>query len=102
MVHGFSRMLQMVNIDILKLQKLIEKNLNKVYNSDDEKSDFREISSKIKKRKKQNTSILTIYGNNVYKNEDKNNIYNNTEGNDDPPYIKLRIQCKLKVLLTLL
>ena len=86
MGHGFSRMLQMVNADILKTAEANRENLNKVYNSDDEKSDVREISSKMQKRKKQNTTTLTIDANNVYRSEDNNNIYNNTGGNDDNGY----------------
>ena len=87
MGHGFSRMLQMVNADILKTAEANRENLNKVYNSDDEKSDVREISSKMQKRKKNNATTLTIDANNVYRSDDgNNNIYNNTGGNDDNGY----------------
>ena len=82
MGHGFSRMLQMVNADILKTAEANRENL-KNYNSDDEKSDNRDISSKMQKRKKpNNTSTLTIDANNVY----DNNIYNYTNGNEDSGY----------------
>ena len=85
MGHGFSRMLQMVNADILKTAEANRENLNKVYNSDDEKSEVREISSKMQKRKKQG-STLTIDANNIYRSEDNNNIYNNTGGIEDNGY----------------
>ena len=85
MGHGFSRMLQMVNADILKTAEANRENLNKVYNSDDEKSEVREISSKMQKRKKQG-STLTIDANNIYRSEDNNNIYNNTGGIEENGY----------------
>ena len=85
MGHGFSRMLQMVNADILKTAEANRENLNKIYNSDDEKSEVREISSKMQKRKKQG-STLTIDANNIYRSEDNNNIYNNTGGIEDNGY----------------
>ena len=85
MGHGFSRMLQMVNADILKTAEANRENLNKIYNSDDEKSEVREISSKMQKRKKQG-STLTIDANNIYRSEDNNNIYNNTGGIEENGY----------------